>query len=108
MNNLSDLKQMFIDQVTTNHIKYDWDGGHCYSYIDHPLMNQDFDDQDQQDAWDEFTNEWLYENDNCPPCQISITNGVVKSSCGCHDHLDYNKDREEVESIITELMNYQD
>jgi hypothetical protein len=103
---LSLLKQQFSEQVTTDSIKYDWDGGHSYSYIDHPLMSVEFTNQDDQDEWELFTNDWLYENDNCPPCQLEIFEGRVCSMCGCHDHLDYNKDREEVEEIINELMNY--
>lgn len=106
MKTLSDLRQMFRDQVEVSDIKYDWDSGHCYSYIDHPLVNQEFSNQEDQDDWDDFCSEWLYSNDECPPCQISVENNVVSSGCGCHDHLDYVIDREEIEGIIEELQEY--
>jgi hypothetical protein len=108
MNLMSDMKQKFMDQVNVSHIKYDWDGGHCYSYIEHPLMNVEWEEEGEQDEWDDFTHSWLYENDECPPCQISIVDGVVGSGCGCHDHLNYENDRKEVEDIIMELENHPD
>lgn len=101
--NIADLKQEFISTVCKDNIKYDWDGGHAYSYLDHPLIDIEFEDEDEDNEWMDFTNEWLYENDELPPCQISVWNGVVESSCGCHDYLDIDKDREEIEDIITEL-----
>lgn len=107
MKTYSDWIQQFKDQVNTTHIKYDRDGGHSYSYIEHPLM----DDLDNGTLsvndtllCQEHSDEWLYENDNCPPCELEIKDGKVSSGCGCHDHLDYELDKEEVEEIIGELM----
>lgn len=104
---VSDFKQMFTDQIDTSHIKYDRDGGHTYSYIEHPLMTmmyEQFSDE-EVDELEDFTNDWLYDNDECPPCGIGIDheNKQIGSGCGCHDHLDYDRDREEWESIVSIL-----
>lgn len=107
---LSDLKEEFGRCVNTTHIKYSWDAGHAYSYIDHPIMDVNVDHltQDERDQWEEFTNEWLYANDECPPCQIDVKDGKVGSGCGCHDGLSLEEDKEEVEAIIDKLMTHQD
>ena len=109
MKTLSDLKQDFMTQVNSSHVKYGWDCGHSYSYIDHSLGDIVFDNNDDQNEWDDFTNEWLSEqSDDLPSCQIDINNGKVESMCGCHDHLSLDTDREEVEDIINDLMYYQE
>ena len=43
MKTLSDLKQDFMTQVNSSHVKYGWDCGHSYSYIDHSLGDIVFD-----------------------------------------------------------------
>ena len=105
---VSDWQQRFASSVRIEHIKYSWDAGHAYSFINHPLMDE-LDDMDELDSdmCRIFSNDWLYENDSCPPCKIYIVDGVVRSICGCHDHLDYEKDREEILKIIDMLMNYE-
>jgi hypothetical protein len=86
----------FDAEVNKSHIKYDWDGGHCYSYISHPLVENNFDDDAEQ-----YANDWLYENDECPPCAIHLyKDGTVGSGCGCHDNL---TDPEVIDSIVKEL-----
>ncbi len=62
---------------------------------------------EDDDEWLDFTNEWLYDNDDCPPCDIYIDqeNEQIKSGCGCHDDLDFNQDREIWEGIVFELTN---
>ena len=71
----------FRDEVTYEHIKYDWDSGCCYSYISHPVMSE-WDDLITRVAGDDYnywydlfadeTNEWLYSNDECPPHAIHV------------------------------------
>jgi len=79
------LKGRFDKEVNTTHINYDWDGGHCYSYISHPIMEL----IEDVPGFEEYTNDWLYSNDDCPPCEIHITkDGEVSSRCGCHDNID--------------------
>lgn len=75
------FEQRFKNEVTTDHIKYDWDSGDSYSYIEHPVMRE-WDDLirrvagDDYDYWydmfADFTNEWLYENDECPPNAMHV------------------------------------
>ena len=102
---LNDLKRMFTKQVNTSHIEYDRDGGHSYSYIKHPLMSGH--EWEDDDRWLDFTNEWLSENEDLPPCDIYVNHKEqkIESSCGCHDGLDYHNNREEWESIVFELEN---
>ncbi len=104
MNTLSDLKKLFNDKCNDVNsdldIQYDWDCGHCYSYLvgvpDYSHLSQE-----EQDEFEDLTNLWLYDNDECPPCEIGFGPDMkVESSCGCHDHLDYVKDREDIENII--------
>ena len=107
------FEQRFKNEVTTDHIKYDWDASHCYSYIEHPVMSE-WDDLIMRVAGDDynywydmfadFTNEWLYSHDECPPCAIYInhTTKEVASGCGCHDDLSYEEGLE----IKDELTNY--
>ena len=76
---LDELKQEFDLSVDVSHIKYDWDAGHSYSYIDHTVMTKALNELDSAEH-DEFTdhaNNWLYENDECPPCRPS-------SECQCN------------------------
>lgn len=83
--------------LTTDHIKYDWDAGHCYSYIDHPVY--DFDDDIALDA----CHKWLYENDDCPPCAIHVNeDGTGSSGCGCHD----GRAEDDVLDMISQLEDY--
>ena len=110
MKTLLDLKQEFKEKVNTSHIEYDWDGGHSYSYINHPIMNEgdEYDgvwSKEDYMEWEEFTNGWLSDNDDRPPCDIYIDHKTktVHSGCGCHDNLHYHNDRKIWEDIISKL-----
>ncbi|MHA2066368.1 MAG: hypothetical protein ACXABY_18510 [Candidatus Thorarchaeota archaeon] len=99
------LLKRFQDEVEPDHIKWDHDAGHAYSYIDHPVMRL-IDYLDDEWLLDQ-TSEWLYENDyhNKPPCCIHIySNGRTASRCGCHDDAGYTQ--EEIDGIVQELENY--
>lgn len=91
------------DKSNLKYIKYDWDGGHSYSYIDHPIVDECDEIHELQDK----LNEWLYSHDECPPCEIYIkkdNNGKVvdtTSPCGCHDKMNYDEDT--LQDIIDEL-----
>ena len=88
---VNSLIQRFDTEVKVSDIKVDWDSGHCWSYIHHPLMDEvremDLSEEDEQ-LWDEYTTEWLYDNDPqgyCVPELINELNGkrvVVSDECG--------------------------
>jgi len=65
------LKVLFSAMVTPAHIKWDWDAGHAYCYIDHWLINDcECSDSNLQDDWIEYTNDWMFENHgDTPPCK---------------------------------------
>ena len=87
------------DRSNLKYIKYDHDCGHSYSYIDHPIVQECEDTPELE----EILNEWLYENDECPPCGIYIKkDGSSKSSCGCNDNLD----KEQIRDIVEELTEF--
>jgi hypothetical protein len=97
------LIERFNKEVNKSHIEYDWDAGHCYSYIKHPIYDLILDSGDQ--AADEHATKWLYENDECPPCCINLNkDGTVSSSCGCHDGL---TDPQRIKDIVEELEDIQ-
>lgn len=106
---LDDWKREFDTHITTHFIKYDWDAGHCYSYIDHPLMKElellFEEDQELMDEGYDYSNSWLYENDDCPPCAIHInhTTKEVSSGCGCHDNLPYKEGLDKKQALISHL-----
>ncbi len=104
--NISDWLGQFFSQVNTSHIKYGWDAGHAYSYIEHPLMDELHASIDDVDSWvcEDKAHDWLYDNDECPPCELHVIDNQVVSPCGCHSHLDYKHDKDEVEDIIEKLM----
>jgi hypothetical protein len=104
------FKKKFDEIVNIGHIKYDWDASHCYSYLQHPIFSEWEEilkqlPSDQYDEWyDAFldhTNEWLYQNDECPPCAIYINHKTkeVRSSCGCHDGAEYSEALDAVEEL---------
>ena len=94
-----EVKNFISNPKSTEFIKYDWDGGHCYSYIDHPTMDK----LDEEDDLQELLNTWLYENDECPPCAIHINkDGSIRSSCGCHD--DQHASEECIQGVLVELI----
>ena len=89
--------KLFIEQSNTNYIKYSHDAGHSYSYIEHPLIE----DVEEYPELEELLDSWLYENDECPPCQIHVfKDGTVTSSCGCHDHYDPVQENEELSDLL--------
>lgn len=111
LKNASDWLGQFYAEVNESHIKYDWDGGHAYSYIDHPLMDQLYDTSfhmsyEDSSFCEEKSLNWLYDNDDCPPCELHIIDNQVCSPCGCYSHLDYERDKDEVEDIIEKLMEF--
>lgn len=77
MNALADMKKKFLATVDKTSIQYSWDGGWCYSHIDHPIMDEAEQELSHQQvyhpendsAWSEhdeflfFTDEWLSENE---------------------------------------------
>ena len=90
----------FIKEGNYDCIKYNWDDGHSYSYVDHPLMEE----VEECDELEGKMYDWLYENDEKPPCQIHVNkDGTVGSSCGCHDHLDPVQESDEISDILHEL-----
>jgi len=64
---LEQLKQQFTEQVNESHVKYAWDGGWCYSYIDHELMvtaeTELLEESSELEEWEDFTNSWLSEHE---------------------------------------------
>ena len=101
MNALSDMKRVFMD--SGKEIGYDWDCDHAYSYLK-DLPDYSHLSESQQQEFEDFTNEWLYENDECPPCQIHIGADMkAYSKCGCHDGKDLVNDREDIENTIAWL-----
>lgn len=106
------FKAEFLSRVNTSHIKYDRDGGHSYSYIEHPLMDlleevwaEVDEDKSMYEEVVDFTNYWLSENDDMPVCDIHVDHlkKEISSGCGCHDSLHYYHDMEEWTSILLEL-----
>jgi hypothetical protein len=98
MKTLGDLKKLFME--SDKEIGYDWDCDHAYSYLKN-VPDYSHLSESEQAEFEDFTGEWLYENDECPPCQIHIDDDMVVSSrCGCHDGKDYIKDREDIENTI--------
>ena len=105
---VQEMLKEFDKSRDTSQIKYDWDGGHCYSYIESPayakLMELEVKiSRDMFDMIDEHCNEWMYEWERRPPCEIHIfKNGLSRSMCGCHD----DNTKEEVEEAVSELESY--
>ena len=61
---LAELKAKFDLEVNESCIKYDWDAGWCYSYIEHPLMEVQVDGTEEQAIeWEQYTYDWLYTHD---------------------------------------------
>lgn len=87
MKTTGDKKQIFLDQVNYTHIQVDWDSGHYYSFVNHPLMNDpEFMDDHELEH---FINDWLSENEPsgvCVPDLINKLGGNVVE-CECSDHL---------------------
>lgn len=83
MSLIDSLKQRFDREIKVSDIKYDWDSGHCYTHIVHPLMdevmNMDL-TQDQEDEWSEYTNEWMSENQGPEYCVPELINELVGKS----------------------------
>jgi len=94
------VKRFITDPNSVKYIKYDWDGGHAYSYIDHPIM----DGIEEYESLEQVMYKWLYDNDQCPPCAIyvDLTNHEVSSGCGCHDDLTY----EEGLDVVNQLKEF--
>jgi hypothetical protein len=69
---LEELKRKFDSEVNTNDIEYDWDGGSCYSSINHPLLEEELKDAKEQDEWEDYCNEWLseYEEERFDMCDV--------------------------------------
>ena len=65
MDKLSKLKAQFDSEVNESHIQYAWDGGWCYTYIDHPVMElaENELDEDNLDYFQCHTDEWLSEHE---------------------------------------------
>lgn len=60
----------FLETANKSHIKYGWDCGHSYSYLDHPIFAEAKAGLTEE-AYYEFMDkceEWLHDNDECPPC----------------------------------------
>lgn len=75
MTKLADMKSQFLSDVTVANINYDWDGGWCYNYISHPIMEEAEENLSDEEvlhengaAWSDhdefiwFTDEWLSEH----------------------------------------------
>lgn len=61
---LKELKERFDREVNSSHIKFGWDAGHCYTYIDHPIMSEYYEyglTDDEEDEFYCYTNEALSE-----------------------------------------------
>lgn len=99
------VKNFINDKDSWKYIKYDWDCGHSYSYIDHPLMDQVSDYPDLEGMM--YT--WLYDNDDCPPCGIYVKKDGT-SSRGCCYEDDVNSVSEtndlinEIRSTVEDLV----
>lgn len=73
---LNELKLMF-DSLNNKRILVDWDGGHCYTYVEfndkkYSDLRSEFEVNNPQSDMDELTeyeDEWMYENDDyCKYC----------------------------------------
>lgn len=86
---LAEYLKRFRAEVKPEHITYDWDGGHCYSLISHPLTHEVSTNllltQEEADQWTQTTDEWMYENEArlyCVPNLINELGGrVVADEC---------------------------
>jgi hypothetical protein len=74
---LERAKARFDKEVKLEHIKYDYDGGHAYSYIDHPAASIKFDNSDDEAEFEDHKNNWLYNHDDVPECEQG-------GACGCN------------------------
>ena len=78
---LKDAIDKFNKNVNVGHIKWDHDGGHAYSYVDHDHADSRNHGLDERDSnrFEDAVNWWLYENDhhNAIDC-------VKGGSCGCN------------------------
>ncbi len=89
------------DPNSINSIRYDWDAGHSYSYIDHPIVVECEGDEELE----ERLSEWMSENEQRPPCAIYVDKeGCAQSGCGCHDDLTSS----EVQEVLIELTEWEE
>lgn len=83
---LQTLKDMFDKVVSVEHITYEWDGGHCYSSIEHPLMEvaeHELESEDERDQWYDYTNSWLSEHEEArynEPTLIDLDGNLRQST----------------------------
>ncbi|CAB4125674.1 hypothetical protein UFOVP53_197 [uncultured Caudovirales phage] len=81
-NLLSECIRAFHEVKSVDDIKYDWDGGHAYSYIggktgDVITTGESVLSREEFDELDSIAHTWLYDSDDCPPC-------LFNGECGCN------------------------
>jgi hypothetical protein len=94
MNNLKTLKEGIAEfkeltkEYGTTLISYSWDAGHAYSMLDSnneggtklSMLTTEMSvlSGDEENTYHDVMNEWLSDNDECPPC-------VPGGECECSD-----------------------
>lgn len=109
MSTFVQFKAAFDSSVNLKHIKCDWDDGHQYLFIDHPVMYSidDVSDPDDQDQCHEYADEWLSESDRtmngARACVPGInSDGSFTTACGCRESRGYSN--EENIGYLTEFI----
>jgi hypothetical protein len=76
---LQSLLSEFHSTVTKSDIKYDWDCGHSYSNLVHPVLEKGelHLSPEDNDELNDHVSEWQSNNDECPPC-------FPGGECGCN------------------------
>lgn len=97
MSTFTQFKRTFDTSVTINDIKLDWDSGHCYSFIDHPVMRliDELEDEDERNQWDDYANDFMFDNvvSLDTACRPEIgPDGTFSTMCGCHNSADHSKE----------------
>lgn len=91
------FKARFDSEVNSSHITVDWDAGHCYSGINHPLhnvYNLDMSDDDIDEA-EQYACDWLGENEPALYCVPSLINELCGDCVVADECWGYNTTGEE-------------
>lgn len=102
------MKLLEFDKCDKKDITYDWDAGHCYSSIKSDIYNELLtmteDHPELEDHVMDYCNEWLYNNDECPPCAIHVNKDGTSGQGCCYDSYVHTVD--ETNDIIDQLTQH--